>query len=160
MSLNSEVTRAKAAGDQPTTLEEFGAVRSLENLNLELNDTWVMPENPQCFCQTFQSGGKAYYFFIELENKHVKKFYPSVFTKRRRVYNENKTPADVEPMVTSGSAAEEYRKHQKVADGIKALAGKTLKVTEIKSCRTLRYGTTDLITAQIPVIEIIEPTKK
>ena len=83
-----------------------------------------------------------------------------MFTKRRRVYNENKTPADVEPMVTSGSAAEEYRKYQKVSEGIKALAGKTLKVTEIKSCRTLRYGSTELVTAQIPVIEIIESTKK
>lgn len=160
MSLNSDIARANASGDQPVTLEEFGAVRSLENLNLELGDTWVMPENPKCFCQTFQGGRKAYYFFIELENKKVKKFYPSVFTKRRRVYNEDKTPADVEPMVTGGSAAEEYRKHQKVSDGIKALAGKTLKVTDIKSCRTLRYGSTELMTAQIPVIEIIEPSKK
>lgn len=40
--------------------------------------------------------------------------------------------------------------------GLEALKGKTLVVSDIKYVRTLRYGTTTLMNAQIPTMDIVE----
>ena len=39
---------------------------------------------------------------------------------------------------------------------MKLLAGKKVKVTDMKTVRTLRYGTTSLMNATIPTIDLAE----
>ena len=151
--LSVEVARAKAAGDKKVNGFE-GAVRSLENLNLEVGDQFTMPENYEVYEQKI-GDNKAQYIFIDLGNDNVKKFYPSTFTKSRTVYNEDGTSTG-ERVHTMGTAAELFRTVGSVADGMNLLKGKTLKVTDIKTVRTIRYGTTSLMNAQIPTIDLVD----
>ena len=57
-------------------------------------------------------------------------------------------------MSTKGTAAEEFRSHGGVQEAMDALAGTTLVVTNIETVRTLRFGTTTLMDAQIPTIDL------
>ena len=151
--LSVEVTRAKAAGDKQVAGFE-GAVRSLENLNLEVGDQFTMPENYEVYEQKI-GDSKAQYIFVDLGNDNVKKFYPSTFTKSRTVYEEDGTSTG-ERVHTMGTAAELFRTAGSVKEGMDLLKGKTLKVTDIKVVRTVRYGTTSLMNAQIPTIDLVD----
>ena len=74
-------------------------------------------------------------------------------TKTRAIYNEDGTPTGTR-MSTKGTAAEEFRNHGGVQEAMEALAGKTLVVSNIETVRTLRFGTTSLMDAQIPTIDL------
>lgn len=151
--LSTEVARAKANGDKKVTGFE-GGIRSLENLNLEVGDTFTMPETFDVYEQKI-GDNKAQYIFVDLGGDNVKKFYPSTFTKSRTIYQENGEPTN-ERIHTTGTAAELFRTAGTVAEGMNLLKGKKLKVTDIKVVRTLRYGTTSLMNAQIPVIDLVD----
>ena len=145
-----EIKRAEAAGDKK--IAGFtGAVRSLENLNLEVGDEWTFPTSYDVYDQKI-GDNHAQYIFIEV-NGNAKKFYPSTFTKSRTIYNEDGTPTGSR-MSTKGTAAEEFRSHGGVQEAMEALAGKTLVVSNIETVRTLRFGTTTLMDAQIPTIDL------
>ena len=151
--LSVEVKRAIANGDKK--VNGFGgAVRSLENLNLEVGDTFTIPEKFDVYEQKF-GDNKAQYIFVDLGNDNVKKFYPSTFTKSRTVYEEDGQSTG-QRVHTEGSAAELFRTVGSIADGMNLLKGKTLKVTDIKTVRTMRYGTTSLMNAQIPTIDLVD----
>lgn len=145
-----EKQRALAAGDKKTTGFK-GAVRSLENTGLEKGDEFTFPNDYEVY-STKIGDREVDYIFVELANGNAKRFFPSTFTKSRTVYNEDGTSTGVRKF-TTGTAAEEFRKYGKVEDGMNALKGKTVVVTDIETCRTLRYGTTELMDAQIPVID-------
>lgn len=151
--LSVEVARAKAAGDKKVSNFD-GAIRSLENLNLEVGDQFTMPEKYEVYEQKI-GDNKAQYIFVDLGNDNVKKFYPSTFTKSRTVYEEDGQSTG-QHVHTEGSAAELFRSAGSVADGMNLLKGKTLKVTDIKTVRTMRYGTTSLMNAQIPTIDLVD----
>lgn len=151
--LSVEVTRAKAAGDKKVAGFE-GAVRSLENLNLEVGDTFTIPEQFDVYEQKI-GDNKAQYLFVDLGGDNVKKFYPSTFTKSRTVYDEDGTSTG-ERIHTTGTAAELFRTAGSVKEGMNLLKGKTLKVTDVKTVRTMRYGTTSLMNAQIPTIDLVD----
>lgn len=151
--LSVEVARAKAAGDKRVSNFD-GAIRSLENLNLEVGDQFTLPEKYEVYEQKI-GNNKAYYIFVDLGNDHVKKFYPSTLTKSRTVYEEDGQSTG-QRVHTEGSAAELFRSAGSVADGMNLLKGKTLKVTDIKTVRTMRHGTTSLMNAQIPTIDLVD----
>lgn len=151
--LSVEVARAKAAGDKKVSGFN-GAVRSLENLNLEVDDQFTMPESYEVYEQKI-GDNTVQYIFVDLGNDNVKKFYPSTFTKSRTVYEEDGQSTG-QRVHTMGSAAELFRSAGSVADGMNLLKGKTLKVTDIKTIRTMRYGTTSLMNAQIPTIDLVD----
>ena len=147
-----EIKRAEAAGDKK--IAGFtGAVRSLENLNLEVNDEWTFPTSYDVYDQKI-GDNHAQYIFIEV-NGNAKKFYPSTFTKSRTIYNEDGTSTE-QRVHTEGTAAELFRSAGSVDEAMKLLAGKTVKVTDVKTVRTLRYGTTSLMNATIPTIDLVE----
>lgn len=150
-SLAVELKRAEASGDKKVA-EFTGAQRSIENVALEKGDKFTFPDKYEVY-ETNIGGTHVQYVWIEI-NGHAKKFFPSTFTKSRRVYNEDGTPTDVR-VFTDGTAAEEYRKYGTVKEGMQALAGKTVEVTDIKTIRTLRFGTTSVINTQIPTINIV-----
>lgn len=147
-----EIKRAEAAGDKK--IAGFtGAVRSLENLNLEVNDEWTFPTSYDVYDQKI-GDNHAQYIFIEV-NGNAKKFYPSTFTKSRTIYNEDGTSTE-QRVHTEGTAAELFRSAGSVNEAMKLLAGKKVKVTDVKIVRTLRYGTTSLMNATIPTIDLVE----
>jgi hypothetical protein len=77
-----------------------------------------------------------------------------VFTKARQVYNEDGTMTN-KRVYTTGSAADLFRTKGTVQDAMNLMKGKTITVTAVNEVRTLRYGTTDLIFAQIPVLDLV-----
>ena len=146
-----EIKRAEAAGDKK--IAGFtGAVRSLENLNLEVNDEWTFPASYDVYDQKI-GDNHAQYIFIEV-NGNAKKFYPSTFTKSRTIYNEDGSSTE-QRVHTEGTAAELFRSAGSVNEAMKLLAGKKVKVTDVKTIRTLRYGTTSLMNATIPTIDLV-----
>ena len=147
-----EIKRAEAAGDKK--IAGFtGAVRSLENLNLEVGDEWTFPTSYDVYDQKI-GDNHAQYIFIEV-NGNAKKFYPSTFTKSRTIYNEDGTSTE-QRVHTEGTAAELFRSAGSVNEAMKLLAGKKVKVTNVRNVRTLRYGTTSLMNATIPTIDLAE----
>lgn len=147
-----EIKRAEAAGDKK--IAGFtGAVRSLENLNLEINDEWTFPTSYDVYDQKI-GDNHAQYIFIEV-NGNAKKFYPSTFTKSRTIYNEDGTSTE-QRVHTEGTAAELFRSAGSVNEAMQLLAGKKVKVTDVKTVRTLRYGTTSLMNTTIPTIDLVE----
>lgn len=156
--LVQEIQRANARGDKSQNGFK-GAIRSLENVGVEVGDEFKIPEGEFKVRVQNIGGNDAEYIFVELVNEpgQVKQFYPSTFTKRRSVYNEDGTLVQpVQRVHTKGTAAELFRSFGSVEEGMKALQGKTLKVTNMEQVRTLRFGTTSLMNAQIPTIDIVE----
>ena len=149
--LAQEIARAEKQGD--VEVANFsGAVRSIENLNIELNDEWTFPDTFKVFRQKIGTN-YAEYIFIEV-NGNATKSYPSTFTKRRVVYNEDGTSTGTSKH-TSGTAAEQFRTATDVAGGMAGLAGKKVKVTKMEKIRTLRYGTDQLMDTFIPTIDLV-----
>ena len=151
--LEVEKARAAANGDKKVT-GFTGGVRSLENVALELNDTFTFPDTFEVYEQKI-GDNKAQYIWVVLEGGNAKRVYPSTFTKSRTIYNEDGTSTG-ERKFTLGTAAEEFRKHGTVEEGMQALAGKKVKVTKLETVRTLRFGTTTLMNTQIPTIDFAE----
>lgn len=149
-----EVARAEARGDKKVN-GFSGAIRSLENTGLEMGDVLTIPETFEVFEQKF-GDNKAQYILCKLgDTENVKPFYPSTFTKQRTVYNEDGSSTG-QRVYTKGTAAELFRSFGDVAKGMDALRGKKIKVTDVENVRTLRYGTTSLMIAQIPTIELVD----
>lgn len=151
-----EIARAEARKDK--VVNGFsGAIRSLENSGLEKGDVLTIPDNfaGQVREQKFGDNVAQYIFCKLNDTENVKPLYPSTFTKQRTVYNEDGTSTGVR-MYTTGSAAELFRSFGDVAKGMDALRGKKIRVTDVQEVRTRRYGTTSLMTAQIPVIDLVE----
>lgn len=141
---------------EPKRVTEFSAkmIRSLENFGLEKGDKFIIPMDYEIWEKDL-NGTPIQYIEVFLTNGGVKHLYPSVFVKNRTVYNEDGTSTG-KRVATDGSAAKLFQSCKTTRDGINALRGKTLAVTDIKFVRTLRYGTTSLMNAQIPTIDIVE----
>lgn len=151
--LEVEIKRAKAAGDVEIT-GFSGAVRSLENLGLEVGDEWTFPTKYKVYKQKIGEKNSAEYIFIDI-NGNAKKFYPSTFTKSRTVYNEDKTTTG-NRVHTLGTAADLFRSAGSVDEAMKLLAGKKVKVTDVVTVRTLRFDRTDLMNTTIPTIDLVD----
>lgn len=154
-SIEFEIQRAVLNGDKPET-GFTGAVRSLDSTNLEQGDTWTFPEQYDVYSQKV---GTAWvqYIFIEV-NGNAKKFFPSTFTKRRTVCEEDGT-LTTKRVHTEGTAAELYRTAVSVEEGMNLLKGKTVKVTKMVTIRCLQYGSTQVVNTMIPTIDLVEDKK-
>lgn len=158
-----ELKRAETNGDHKVN-GFSGAVRSLENPGLEVGDTFVIPANPDVYVQKIGQGDNANtveYIWVTLDGtENVKRFYPSTFTKSRSIYEDGVNgglPKNTGVRVnTLGTAADEYRKHATVAEGMAALAGKKVRVTKIDTIKTLRYGFNTTQNTQIPTIDFVD----
>lgn len=151
--LEQEIKRNIVRGDKKVN-GFSGAVRSLENLGLEKGDQFTVPESFDVYEQKIGEN-KVEYIMVELANGNAKPFYPSTFTKSRTVYNQDGTSTG-NRVFTKGTAAELFRQYVSIQDGMNALKGKTLKVTDVEQVDTLRYGTTRLMQAQIPTIDLVD----
>ena len=132
-----------------------GAVRSLENTGLEKGDKFTFPTKYDKIYQRMFGENKASFILVEISPDNVKPFYPTTFTKSRTIYNEDKTSTG-KRVHTTGTAAEIFQKCATIDEGMQKLAGKTVIVSDVKTIRTLRYNSTELMNAQIPVIDLVE----
>lgn len=147
-----EIARNLARGDKKVA-GFSGHIRSLDSLALESGDEFTFPEKYDVYEQKI-GDNSVQYIMVTLANGNAKPFYPSTFTKSRTIYNEDGTPT-TKRVHTEGSAAELFRQSGDVETGMNALKGKKVKVTDIITIRTLRYGTTSLMNAQIPTIDLV-----
>lgn len=150
--LEQEIQRNLARGDKKVN-GFTGAVRSLENLGLEKGDEFKIPETLDVYEQKI-GDNTVQYIMVELTNGNAKPFYPSTFTKSRTVFNPDGTSTG-QRVATKGTAAELFRQYGSVQEAMNALKGKTLKVVDVELVDTLRYGTTSLMKAQIPTIDLV-----
>lgn len=151
-SLAIEMKRAEEQGDKRVA-GFSGAVRSAVR-SLEKGDKFKFPDKYEVYERKF-GNNTAQFIFVEVGDGNVKIFYPSIFTKSRIIYNEDGTSTG-KRVHTTGTAAELFQKAGSVRDGMAALAGKTVVVSDVVEVRTLRYGTTSLMNAQIPTIDLVD----
>lgn len=129
-------------------------VNTVEYPFLEKGDEFTMPMIYEIF--TCKIGERTVdYIEVELKNGQIKNIFPSVFVKTKPIYNEDGSSTGKRAF-TKGTAAELFRKQNDIIKGMEALKGKTLRVTDIEYIRTIRVGTTQLMTTYIPTIDIVE----
>lgn len=146
---SQEMKRALANGAEIVGNKFSFAVRDVELNSFEEGDVFGIPEKFQVIRDNYSE--RAEFIIVDVNGKE-KRFYPSIMWKRRRVVNEDGTLTD-NYIHTTGKAAEDFRKHATVQEAMEALAGKKLKITKMDPVRCLRYGTTEITTSNIPVIE-------
>ena len=96
----------------------------------------------------------AQYIVLQTEGGKVVNFYPSVFTKARKVYNADGTPTSLWAR-TGGTAAAEYKKHESVQEAMEALKGRTIEVTDSVSVHTKAYGRNEFVDTNILTIDLV-----
>lgn len=140
---------------EPKKVSEFSQkFRTLTFYGLEKGDQFTIPTDYEIWEEEL-NGTTLQYINITLTSGVTKHLYPAVFRKMRTVYNEDGTSTG-KRVFTDGTAAKLFQSFDTIQEGMNALRGKTLKVTDVKTVRTLRYGTTSLMNAQIPTIDIVE----
>lgn len=139
----------------PRHVTEFsGKIRSIENFGLEKGDIFFIPINYKIWEKDLNGVPIQYIevFHINGEKRH---FYPAVLRKVRTIYNDDGT-TNGQRVATDGTAAKIFQSFRFMKDGLNALRGKYLKISDIRYVRTMRYGTTSLMNAQIPTIDIVK----
>lgn len=136
--LTVEVDRALAAGDKKVNGFK-GAVRNLDTILVQ-GDEFKMPEDytDKVYEQKL-AGGTAQYIFVETTKGEVRKLYPSVFTKRRVVVDDNDVVTS-EYISTNGTATDIFKGEGSIEKAMNALAGRTLIVSKVTPFRTTAFG--------------------
>jgi len=145
-------------------VEKFdGAMRSVENMNVEKGEIFKFPENltGRKAKQKIGDGGVAQFIIVDICNQkgeptgETKFFYMGTWTKRRREYNEDIVPTG-RVFITKGSAAEYARKSGGVEECAESLKGKLCIVSEVEYFKTKRWNADELQDAQVPTIDFYE----
>ncbi len=151
--LEQEIKRVGRS--EPKKVSEFSQkFRTLTFYGLEKGDQFTIPTDYEIWEEVL-NGTTLQYINITLTSGVEKHLYPAVFCKTRIIYNEDGTSTG-KRVFTTGTAAKLFQSCKNFQEGMNALRGKTLRVTDMKTVRTLRYGTTSLMDAQIPTIDIVE----
>lgn len=141
--------------NEPKRITEFSSKpHKLDFFGLEKGDQFTIPQDFEIWEEEL-NGTPLQYINVTLTSGLVKLLYPTVFRKVRTIYNEDGTSTG-KRVYSNGTASMLFQSFNTIQDGMEALRGKTLKVTEMRTVRTLRYGTTSLMNAQIPTIDIVE----
>lgn len=158
--IEREIERAKAPSDKKLA-KLTGAVPNVDTIGFIEGDEWTMPENYEYFAKNL--GGKEVpYIFIEVTNNGkttVKQLFISTFTKRRAVLNEDGSDTG-KIAYTMGTAAEKFRNNTTLEEAMNSLKGLTMKVTNVDSVYSLRYGTKIIMPTDMLTIDLVEPKKK
>lgn len=153
--LNVELARAQKQGAEK--MEKFsGAVRQVENVGLNKGDTFVIPKTYDVYRRKF-GNNYAEFIMVKFNNNEndYRPFYPSTFTKSRTIYNEDKTSTG-QRIHTDGTAAKHFQDFGDVQAAMDSIKGKKIVVSDIRQVRTMRFGMTELMMAQIPTLDFVE----
>ncbi len=125
-----------------------------ENLTFEKGDTFTLPKE---FTEVYhQQIGTYFAEYIIVDCNGVgKRLYSSAFYKNVRLYDKD-VLATGQSVAASGTAVEEFQKHDDVQSGMQALAGKTLRISNIQRVTTKRFGQMELMSTPVMTIDIVE----
>ena len=129
-------------------------MRSIDSTSLEVNDEFTIPEKPEVYSMTLGSG-TAEFIVVETKNGICKRFFPSVFYKNGFVLGKDGIMTG-ERVASSGKVCEDARNCQTVAEAMKKLGGKKIKVTNMNYVRiSSRYDSRGYTDTGFPVIEYV-----
>lgn len=153
-----EFARAKAAGD---TVEENGfgdaLVRTLGPNTFKVGDMFRIPTDYKVFRNaemTTDPENPVLYTFVEIMSSktkatgHVRQLYPSMFQRTVYGYKKDEDSGEVVRdkeaegvgyIVSGGKAVEEFQNHAGLKDAFDALAGKVIKVTDVRTIATRSF---------------------
>ena len=100
-----------------------------EPCGFELGDTFTIPTQFQVYEEKIGECANQF-IFVETVNGNIKKFYPSQLSRIVSIYNSDGLPTGCK-IYADGTASQLYRQFGTVADGMNALKGKTIRVTDI-----------------------------
>ena len=107
----------------------FSGVIPGEPCGFELGDTFTIPTQFQVYEEKIGECPNQF-IFVETVNGNIKKFYPSQLSRRVSAYDVDGTPTGY-IVHADGTASQLYEQFGTVADGMNALKGKTIRVTNI-----------------------------
>lgn len=148
--------RVKVAENGAKVVAGFsGTMRDFDFVTLEKGMKFTYTGTEQVYEQEF-NGHKTQFVLLPVNGNpdNVIPFYPSVFWKSRSIVNEDGSFTG-ERVHTTGTAAEAFRACNSVQEGMEAIKGREFIVSDIKKVRCFRYGTTQVVTAYIPVIDFV-----
>lgn len=88
-------------------------------------------------------------------NGTAKHFYPGCLSKNVMIANEQNVFTG-QSIHATGTAVEEYMRHKTVDEGMAALEGKTLRITNIQWVLTIPYRETKSRSTSVMTIDIVE----
>lgn len=100
-----------------------------EPCGFELGDTFTIPTQFQVYEEKIGECANQF-IFVETVNGNIKKLYPSQLSRIVSIYNSDGLPTGCK-IYADGTASQLYRQFGTVADGMNALKGKTIRVTDI-----------------------------
>lgn len=112
----------------------FSGVIPGEPCGFEIWDTFTIPIQFQVYEERVGECTNQF-IFVETVNGSIKKLYPSQLSRIVSVYNSNGLPTG-HKIYADGTASQLYRQFGTVADGMNALIGKTIRVTEINKVQS------------------------
>ena len=129
-------------------------MRSIDSTSLEVNDEFTIPQKPEVYSMTLGSG-TAEFIVVETKNGICKRFFPSVFYKNGFVLGKDGIMTG-ERVASSGKVCEDARNCQTVAEAMKKLGGKKVKVTNMNYVRiSSRFDSRGYTDTGFPVIEYV-----
>ena len=127
LTLEIAIRREIAQGTK--RVNDFSGCIPGESFGFELMDTFIIPTQFQIYEERIEERTNQF-IFVETINGNIKKLYPSQLSRIVSVYDENGTPAGYK-IQADGTASQFYRQFGTVSDGMNALKGKTIRVTNI-----------------------------
>lgn len=144
-----------------------GDVRVFDLTSLELGDELLIDfENDKVLKQKLgtrldpttgeEVDNIAEYVILVTKKNKIVNFYPSAFTKTRRVYEADGTATSIFAK-NDGTAVDFYKQFQGqgVQAAMEAMKGKTIKVTNSKSIKTKAFGQDKLVDTNILTIDLV-----
>lgn len=95
----------------------------------ELGDTFTVPTQFEVYEERIVECTNQF-IFVETVNGDIRKLYPSQLSRIVSIYDSDGLPTGCK-IYANGTASQLYRQFETVADGMNALKGKTIRVTDI-----------------------------
>lgn len=163
--------RALKRGDAPLANGFSGVVREPGTSNYVDGEIFKIPDpfdvyeqkipnpnNPSkptkaeyCFVETCDSTGKL--------SGSVKRFYPGLATRARIVCNEDGSLTG-NTAINGGYMAETINKESLIQDAFRKMAGKYIRVKDVETINTFRFGSNEVIKAKVQNFDEFTPEDK
>ena len=105
------------------------------NTGLELGDVFTLPHHYEVFSERcFNKPICSEFIFVKAQNGRMKRLYPSQFLRKVPSYNQDGILQEI--VYANGSAVELFKMYSTITEGMDALKGKTIMVTNVRKVLT------------------------
>lgn len=105
----------------------------------QVGDVFTMPTNFEVYEEQLGENFRTQFIFVETTDGEIKRLYPSQLFRKVYVYNEDGEFAAT-VVEANGSASKLFKRYATIAEGMDALKGLTIKVSDIVNVPTLCKG--------------------